>query len=202
MFMQRVIRITVGLAVAAILLGGILAVVPAQAQSSATATVLADKLNVRSGPGTGYKVVASAKNGEKLAVVGQSGQCSWLKVSNNGKELGWVSGSKSLVKLSTTCAKIPALSTPASTPATPVAGAQGCAQITNKLGFDVKISVARSDGWKDAFNVAKGAEKNYCVAPGSYTATVARTSGFGSMSFPLTVKGGENYVIPLAMPGQ
>lgn len=211
--MQRVTQLMITVFVMAILVGAGLGAQPAKAaapaQSSPTATVLVDRLNVRSGPGTGYKVVASAKNGEKYTVTGQSGQCSWLKVSRNGKDAGWMSGSKSFVQLNTACAKIPAAGAPAAAPAAAPAGgssstsgAQACAQVVNQLGFDVKISLSRSDGWKDAFTVAKGAEKNYCVDPGSYTATVSATSGVGSMSFPLTVKGGENYRIPLAMPGQ
>jgi uncharacterized protein YgiM (DUF1202 family) len=207
--MQRVTQFIIAIFVMAVLVGAGLgpktvnAAPPAQ--SAPTATVLVDRLNVRSGPGTGYKVVASAKNGEKYTVIGQSGQCSWLKVSRSGKELGWISGGKSFVKLNTACSKIPAAAAPTASPAAAPSStntAQGCAQVINQLGFDVKISLARSDGWKDAFTVAKGAEKNYCVDPGSYTATVSATNGLGAMSFPVTVAGGENYRIPLAMPGQ
>jgi uncharacterized protein YgiM (DUF1202 family) len=184
--------------------GTLLVALPAQArpaaQAAPTATVLVDRLNVRSGPGTTYKVVGGANNGEKLTVVGQSGQCAWLKVSKGGKELGWVSGSNAFVKLSTSCAKIPVATVP-SAPATGAAG-QGCATVVNQLGFDVKIDVKRSDGWKDSFTVAKGAERQYCVNPGSYTATLSSSARPGAMSFPLTVKGGENYRIPLALPGQ
>ena len=145
---------------------------PAQ-QTAPTATILADRLNVRSGPGTTYKVVASAANGDKYAVTGQTSQCAWLKISSNGKALGWVSGNKAYVKLNTTCAKIPATTAPAAPAAT--AAGQGCATVINQLGFDVKISVQRNDGWKDAFTIANGAEKDYCVDPGTYTATLSAT---------------------------
>jgi uncharacterized protein YgiM (DUF1202 family) len=192
------------LAAAAAIFGTIFMAYPAQArpatQTAPTATVLVDRLNVRSGPGTTYKVVGGADSGTQLTVVGQTGQCAWLKVAKGGKELGWVSGNKAYVKLSTSCTKIPAATAGAAPVAAPAG--EGCATVINQLGFDVKIDVKRSDGWKDSFTVAKSAERQYCVAPGSYTATLSSSARPGAMSFPLTVQGGENYRIPLALPGQ
>jgi uncharacterized protein YgiM (DUF1202 family) len=176
----------------------------AQAQSNATATILADRLNVRSGPGTGYGVVASAKKGEKYSVTGQSGNCAWLKIASGGKALGWVSGNKAYTKLSGACSGIPAAGASSTgSAAAPAAGKskQGCALLTNKLKADVKLSVKRSDGWQSSWSIPAGGQDKVCVDPGSYTATFTASGMPGNMAFPVTVKGGEYYEIPLSLPG-
>jgi uncharacterized protein YraI len=176
----------------------------AHAQPGATVTILADRLNVRSGPGTGYGVVASAKNGEKYSVTGQNGSCAWLKIASNGKALGWVSGNKAYVKLNGSCGSIPAAgASSAGTAAAPAAGKgkQGCALLTNQLKFEVKLSVKRSDGRLSSWSIPNGGQAKVCVEPGSYTATFTTSGMPGNMAFPVTVKGGEYYEIPLRMPG-
>ena len=177
----------------------------AHAQSNATVTILADRLNVRSGPGTGYSVAASAKKGEKYTVTGQNGNCAWLKISSGGKALGWVSGGKSFVKLNGACSGIPAAgASSAGGAAAPTAGKgskQGCALLLNKLKTEVKLSVKRSDGWKSAWSIPAGGQDKVCVDPGSYTATFTASGMPGNMAFPVTVKGGEYYEIPLSLPG-
>ncbi|MBK8051358.1 MAG: SH3 domain-containing protein, partial [Anaerolineales bacterium] len=130
----------------------LVAVAPVQAapmaQAGPTATVLVDSLNIRSGPGTSYKVAGSAAKGTKLSVVGQSGSCAWLQIAKGGKTAGWVSGNPSFTKLSTACSKVPAATAPAAT--TGSSSAQGCAVLVNQLAFDVKLSVKRTDGWSTA----------------------------------------------------
>lgn len=167
------------------------------AQSGATVTILADRLNVRSGPGTGYAVVSSATNGQQYSVVGQNGGCAWLQIAKGGKTLGWVSGSKSYARLNGACSGIPA----AGGAAAPAAARQGCALLINQLEFAVKLSARRgSDGWQGSWSIPVGGQVKVCVDPGSYTATFTASGQSGSMSFPLTVKGGEYYQIPLSLP--
>lgn len=173
------------------------------AQTAPTVTIVADRLNVRSGPGTTYAVVASATSGEKYSVVGRNGSCAWLQVAKGGKTLGWVSGGKSYVTLSGACSAIPAAGAAAPS-AAPSAGAatQGCALLINKLKTEVKLSVKRSgDGWLSSWSIAAGSQSKVCVDPGSYTATFTAAGLPGNMVFPVTVKGGESYQIPLSLPG-
>jgi uncharacterized protein YraI len=189
----------------ALLLAFLAAAAPALtagAQAAATVTVLVDRLNIRSGPGTGYAIVGSAAEGEKYTVTGQNGNCAWLKISSSGKPLGWVSGSKSYTRLNGACSKIPAATGTATAPATaPSGGKQGCALLTNELAFAVKLDVKRSDGWQSSWSIPAGGETKICVNPGSYTATFTAAGMPGNMAFPLTVKGGEYFEIPLALPG-
>jgi len=57
--------------------------------SAQVATVTASSLNVRSGPGTGYRVVGTVSRGTRVAVEGSSG--SWRKIGYDGRE-AWVYG--------------------------------------------------------------------------------------------------------------
>ncbi len=176
------------------------------AQGGATVTILADRLNVRSGPGTGYAVLSSAANGQQYSVVGQNGGCAWLQIAKGGKTLGWVSGSKSYVKLNGACGSIPAAGASggsAAPAAAPAGGAakQGCALLINQLKFTVKLGVERrGDGWQGSWSIPVGGQAEVCVDPGSYTATFTASGQSGSMAFPLTVQGGEYYKIPLSLP--
>ena len=60
-----------------------------------TATVLVDKLNVRSGPGTGYTRLGGVSANDSLTVVGQAQNCAWLKIETKTLK-GWVSGQRGL----------------------------------------------------------------------------------------------------------
>ncbi|WP_308637971.1 N-acetylmuramoyl-L-alanine amidase [Paenibacillus silvisoli] len=53
-----------------------------------TATVLADSLRIRSGPGVSYKVVGSLEQGEQVTITGS--QSDWLKIRTTGSQSGWV----------------------------------------------------------------------------------------------------------------
>ena len=110
-----------------------LAVAASLGQSSATATVVIASLNVRSGPGTTYAKVGSAQKGEVLTVVGQNGNCAWLKIITPKKLEGWVSGAAKYVTLSAKCSTIPAATANATaaqpTPA-PASGGQAAPAAT------------------------------------------------------------------------
>ncbi|RAP74938.1 N-acetylmuramoyl-L-alanine amidase [Paenibacillus montanisoli] len=53
-----------------------------------TATVLADSLRIRSGPGTSYKIIGSLSQGEQISITGS--QSDWLKIRTSAKQTGWV----------------------------------------------------------------------------------------------------------------
>ena len=90
-------------------------------QSQATATVVIASLNVRSGPATSYARVAGVKKGDVLTVLGQSGNCAWLKIATPQKQEGWVSGAARYVTLNVKCSAIPAASATAGTASAPAA---------------------------------------------------------------------------------
>lgn len=61
----------------------------AKASSTQTKYVTADILNVRSGPGTNYRIITTVKHNQAVQVYQTSG--SWSKVNINNKTTGWVS---------------------------------------------------------------------------------------------------------------
>lgn len=68
-------------------------------------------LNIRSGPGTGYPVVGSARAGQQFAILGQSNNCAWLKVGTPDaaqNDVGWISGAAQYTSYTTACREIPA----------------------------------------------------------------------------------------------
>ena len=50
-----------------------------------------DRLNVRSGPGTAYAIIAKALPGERYPVVGRTTDGAWLQLDRGAGETGWVS---------------------------------------------------------------------------------------------------------------
>jgi uncharacterized protein YraI len=59
--------------------------------TNVTASVTADVLNFRNGPGTGYDVLQTINEGETYPVVGRVSDNSWLQLNVNGA-IGWSSG--------------------------------------------------------------------------------------------------------------
>lgn len=158
-----------------------LAVAASLGQSSATATVVIASLNVRSGPGTTYAKVGSAQKGEVLTVVGQNGNCAWLKIITPKKLEGWVSGAAKYVTLSAKCSTIPAATAnaaaaqptpapasggsapaatattaPAAAPAAPAAVTGNLKGLSGRLLYSVaNMDAKRWELWE--FNFASGA---------------------------------------------
>jgi uncharacterized protein YgiM (DUF1202 family) len=76
------------------------------------AQVTPARINVRSGPGTNYRVVSSANAGAQLPLVGQSQDGSWYQVQVSGlAQPGWVLGS--LTTVTGTLDGVPKVAAPA-----------------------------------------------------------------------------------------
>ena len=54
------------------------------------ATVHEDPLNLRSGPGTSYRIKRQLSNGDRLHVTGRNAASDWLAVTTLDGEIGWV----------------------------------------------------------------------------------------------------------------
>lgn len=179
------------------------------AGSGPTVTVNVRGLNVRSGPGTSYAVIASVNAGKVLTIVGSAANCNWLKVQDGGRDLGWISGGNQFVTFTAPCATLPVTAAPAAltpvpTPTPPPAasaasGAQGCYVLINQLGFELTITLSRNDGWNDSFVLAVGAEREYCAPPGDYQYTLQAPGALGAIQGTLTIKAGERNRLPLKL---
>lgn len=71
----------------------------AQEAGGPTLTVLTRALNVRSGPGTNYPVIAGLAQGARVPITGRHSASGWWQVSHAPAKNGWVSGSASLVQV-------------------------------------------------------------------------------------------------------
>jgi len=165
-------------------------------------SVVLDDVNIRADTSTRARVLRTAARDETFVVSGQSNDCAWLRIEIDGGAVGWISGNPAYTLLDQPCtalAVVAATPTPRPT-ATDAARRQGCATVTNYLGFSVRIDIVRNDGWQTNFTLAPNASRAYCVDAGVYTATLSAPSRSDRFSVPLFVNGGENYNIPLRMP--
>jgi len=175
-----------------------------------TAEVVADALNVRSGPGTNYGRVGGVGRGDQLLVIGEYDDCSWLNVLTRDEVEGWVSGSSRYVTLNVDCAELPAVDAPpppsnsgnaAPRPGTTGASTQGCYLFQNQLGAELNITFTRKgDGWNTTFKVAEDAEVRQCFDPGDYTYTLDAPPPWGSTNGEMSVAAGDNLLFPIT-PG-
>src|SRR5215203_861418 len=62
-------------------------------EDALSANVTAAKLNVRSGPGTGYTRVGFVSKNDELKVIGRTRSCQWLRVITPSRLVGWVAES-------------------------------------------------------------------------------------------------------------
>lgn len=66
---------------------------PTITQTNPTATVITGALNVRSGPGVGYQVLAVIYEGQNVSLLGRNSASSWVKVRTANNVEGWVNAS-------------------------------------------------------------------------------------------------------------
>lgn len=79
----------------------------AQAQTSLTGVVTAGRINVRSGPSMGYTVIATAGEGEQVAVLGRVPGSSWLEIRTAGGVTGWAGSGNIELPAGETTASLP-----------------------------------------------------------------------------------------------
>ena len=165
--------------------------------------MLLDNVNIRAEASTRTRVLRKAARNETFVVTGQTDQCIWLQIElGDDGAVGWISGNPAYTTLDQPCSALASVAPTATPRPTTVATPrrQGCATITNHLGFTVRIDIVRNSNWQDNFTLAPEASRYYCVDPGVYTATLSATTRRDRFSVPLFVNGGENYLIPLRMP--
>lgn len=93
-----------------------------QAQAAPTATVVAGALNVRSGPGINFPVLAKLYQGNVVVLIGRSSDSSWVKVRLAPGQEGWVNAAPQYIHLSVAVSSLPVVDgapAPAPAPTTP-----------------------------------------------------------------------------------
>lgn len=170
------------------------------------AVVQVDRLNVRSGPGTGFNRVSVVTRDTALVVDGQVDDCAWLKVTTQDGVEGWVSGSSDFVALDTRCSEIPEVETPDAPAAAPAPAAgnttsgaaaggnagQGCYLFNNGYGVELNFTFTDSNGKGTTFKVPEDGSVEKCLAPGKYTYTLDAPPPWSSVNGEFTVEAGDN----------
>ncbi len=186
--------------------------------SNPTAIVVADRLNVRSGPGTNFNRVGAVARGDALIVTGQVNNCGWLQIVTSDELEGWVSGSSQYVTLDARCADIPAVEAP-SAPAGNNQGdssggsqggssgggqtsgssaTEGCYLFQNGIGTELTITFTNRDSGKgETFQIAANGEVEKCFVPGRYTYTLDAPPPWSSTNGELTVEAGDAFLFPI-----
>lgn len=85
---------------------------PTPTPAPALATVVTDRLNLRSGPSTETERLTVLLRGQQLTVLGQTGNCAWLRITAPDGAQGWVSGDPQFTSLGAACATIPLMENP------------------------------------------------------------------------------------------
>ncbi|HRW08484.1 MAG TPA: SH3 domain-containing protein [Caldilineaceae bacterium] len=79
---------------------------------SLEAEVIAEQLNIRTGPGTNYSRVTTLSKGAIVTVLKQVNSCQWLNIRyrllSGESRRGWISGSSQYVRINVSCNEIPA----------------------------------------------------------------------------------------------
>jgi cell division septation protein DedD len=189
------------------------------------ASILVERLNVRSGPGVNYTIVLTAEKGNIYPVLGQSGDCSWIQIATQPDELAWISGSQEYVSVTQECAQIPAVAAPPTpvpptsqpvtvaeaAPAQPTAlpqpdqeavealpADQGCYLMENYIGAELSVTITAQDwDWNDNFIVDRMGEHVFCLSPGTYTLTIDAPPPWADINTELKAVAGERLRWPI-----
>ena len=90
-----------------------------QAQTASTATVVTGTLNVRSGPGINFPIVAKAYQGHVVALLGRNSNSTWARVRLFSGQEGWVNAASQYIQPSVAISSLPVVDgAPAPAPTT------------------------------------------------------------------------------------
>jgi hypothetical protein len=178
------------------------------------ASVVADALRVRSGPGTNYPATGGLKKGDSVALTGQTANCAWLLITTPKGTSGWVAGGAQYVALNVPCASlsaaaVPPTPTPAPTrpaPTVPPATAapaesslpsdKGCYLMISYVGDELTVTFTAKDRpWNMTFRIPGMGQYLLCLDPGRYSYTLDHPKWQGGGE--LVAEAGKHYRFPI-----
>ena len=165
----------------------------------AVAIVQIAKLNVRSGPGTGYGILGTVTQNARLPVIGHAaGRCDWFQVQLPSGQAGWIAGPPNYSLLEGSCEAVPVVPVPP--PPTPVPSAQNpCVRFDNHFSkvVDVTLTMPGNANANRQFNIGAHGRQSQCLAPGRYTFSIG-VPGVGNINGEFTIERGDGLlVIPI-----
>lgn len=161
------------------------------------AVVQIAKLNVRSGPGTGYAIVGAVSQNDRLPVTGRPrGRCDWFQVQLPSGQLGWIAGPPTYSTLEGNCTDVQEVIV---TPPPPPSSTNPCVRFDNHFNkvADVTLTSPGNAGFSQKFNIAAHGRQTQCLSPGRYTFSVG-VPGIGNVNGEFTLaRGGRLLVVPI-----
>ena len=148
-------------------------------------------LNVRSGPGIGYRILGSLQQGQRVTAVARNQNCSWVKIQRPTGGMGWIAASAQFAQISGNCMQ---LTTERVQP--PPTAAASCLQIINHINDELTVTLtAQERTWNRDFKVARRGQHTECIEPGRYTYTISIPGG--SINGEFTINRGETLRFPV-----
>lgn len=152
--------------------------------------VRVNALNVRSGPGVNYPVIASANQNDRFPVTGMVNNCAWLQVLLPTQKAAWVSGGSQYTTLQGSCSNVPSVTAPSAPKARANTG-QGCYLFRNYISDELTVTFTNKEGnWNTTFKVARRGTYRACFNPGRYTYTIDVPPPWGSINGMVEVTAG------------
>jgi len=156
----------------------------ATSPSTSQAVVNIESLSVRSGPGTLYDIQAYVVRGDKLTILGQAYNCTWLKVRTTDGQTGWVSATYLVYHLAcgeiaqapippvpTQVAQVPTNQPGNNNPPPGSCDATSSITIINDTGGDLSVDLSGPANYH--VDLGTGGSTTISVCPGSYTWTAS-----------------------------
>ncbi len=123
---------------------------PAGAAAGETTTVLVERLNLRSGPGTDRPVVAALTRGQEVQLLDRSSDGVWFQVQTPSGQQGWAAAR--YLQAGGAAAPLPPSSPAPSAPRLPAGGADGHIVFQTRSGGDIYIMNANGSGLRRLTN--------------------------------------------------
>ncbi len=144
---MRILRLATLIVLAMALLAGWQAgLEPAAAQQVPQAEVITAALNMRTGPGTDFTILAVAMQGDTFEITGVNADQSWLQVQRPDGTSAWISGWQDYVQVTGSLAEVP-LAQPSAAPAgLPGASAPGGGKLAIMTSSGGDIYLINADG--------------------------------------------------------
>ncbi len=167
------------------------------------ATVLVPVLNVRTGPGTNYPAIATARQGQSFPLIGQVNNCAWVMIRDSAGLEGWIAAGNQYARVDGSCGGLGSGKIVAGTgrtpPSTTGTSNEGCINFQNQINTELTITFTGKTGQGSrTFKVASHGAQRQCFAPGSYTYTLDAPPPLGSSNGELTIQGGATINFPIS----
>ncbi|GAB4433845.1 MAG: hypothetical protein Kow0031_15440 [Anaerolineae bacterium] len=138
--------VVLALLTVALLAGWQASLLPAAAQQEPQAEVVTAALNMRTGPGTDFEILAVAMQGDTFAITGTNADQSWLQVNRPDGTSAWISGWQDYVQVTGSLADVTVARPSAAPSGSPAAATPGGGKLALMTNSGSDIYLINADG--------------------------------------------------------